>query len=101
MWTGGLPHLPGVPHLHVNRPLKEEDFKTTLTGRRVLKKHAAPSMFCWSRSPRKRKSPKKREPPRAGVQLLMQACHRPQLSPSWVNIVVSIFLNFFLIKIVK
>ena len=21
MWTGGLPHLPGVPHLHVNRPL--------------------------------------------------------------------------------
>ena len=19
-WTGGLPHLPGVPHLHVNRP---------------------------------------------------------------------------------
>ena len=82
MWTGGLPHLPGVPHLHVNRPLKEEDFKTTLTGRRVLKKHAAPSMFCWSRSPRKRKSPKKREPPRAGVQLLMQECHRPQLSPS-------------------
>ena len=24
-WTGGLPHLPGVPHLHVNRPL---DFLT-------------------------------------------------------------------------
>ena len=21
MWTGGLPHLPGVPHLHVNRPI--------------------------------------------------------------------------------
>ena len=21
IWTGGLPHLPGVPHLHVNRPL--------------------------------------------------------------------------------
>ena len=21
MWTGGLPHLPGVPYLHVNRPL--------------------------------------------------------------------------------
>ena len=20
-WTSGLPHLPGVPHLHVNRPL--------------------------------------------------------------------------------
>ena len=20
IWTGGLPHLPGVPHLHVNRP---------------------------------------------------------------------------------
>ena len=22
IWTGGLPHLPGVPHLHLNRPLK-------------------------------------------------------------------------------
>ena len=21
IWTGGLPHLPGVSHLHVNRPL--------------------------------------------------------------------------------
>ena len=21
MWTGGLPHLPGAPHLHVNKPL--------------------------------------------------------------------------------
>ena len=21
VWTGGLPHLPGVPHLHVNRPI--------------------------------------------------------------------------------
>ena len=21
MWTGGLPHLHGVPHLHVSRPL--------------------------------------------------------------------------------
>ena len=21
IWTGGLPHLPGVPYLHVNRPL--------------------------------------------------------------------------------
>ena len=21
IWTGGLPHLPGVPHLRVNRPL--------------------------------------------------------------------------------
>ena len=21
MWRGGLPQLPGVPHLHVNRPL--------------------------------------------------------------------------------
>ena len=21
MWTGGLPHLPRVPYLHVNRPL--------------------------------------------------------------------------------
>ena len=21
IWTGGLPHLPGVPHPHVNRPL--------------------------------------------------------------------------------
>ena len=24
VWTGGLPHLPGVPHLHVNRPPKLE-----------------------------------------------------------------------------
>ena len=23
IWTGGLPHLPGVPHLHVNRPLTD------------------------------------------------------------------------------
>ena len=22
IWTGRLPHLPGVPHLHVNRPLR-------------------------------------------------------------------------------
>ena len=27
MWTGGLPHLPQVPHLHVNSALKSE--KTT------------------------------------------------------------------------
>ena len=33
---------------------KETDFKTTLTGKRVLEKHAVPSMFCWSRSQRKR-----------------------------------------------
>ena len=24
IWTGGLPHLPGVPHLHVNKPLKSK-----------------------------------------------------------------------------
>ena len=24
IWTGGLPQLPGVPHLHVNRPLNWE-----------------------------------------------------------------------------
>lgn len=48
---------------------KEADFQTTLTGKRVLEKHAVPSIFCWSRSPRKRKSPTKREPPRARVRL--------------------------------
>ncbi|KAK2565427.1 hypothetical protein P5673_010487 [Acropora cervicornis] len=47
----------------------EADFKKTLTGKRVLEKHSVPSMFCWSRSPRKRKSPKKREPPRGRVRL--------------------------------
>ena len=49
---------------------KEADFQTTFTGKRVLEKHAVPSIFCWSRSPRKRKSPKKREPPRARVRLV-------------------------------
>ena len=48
---------------------KEANFKTTLTGKRVLEKHAVPSIFCWSRSPRKRKSPKKRKPPHARVRL--------------------------------
>ena len=48
---------------------KEGDFKTTLTGKRLLEKHAVPSVFCWSSSPRKRKSPKKREAPRARVRL--------------------------------
>ena len=48
---------------------KEADFQTTLTGKRILEKHAVPSMFCWSRSSRKRKSPKKQKPPRAQVQL--------------------------------
>ena len=48
---------------------KEADFKTTLTGKRVLEKHAIPSVFCWSSSPRKRKSPKKREARRARVRL--------------------------------
>ena len=32
---------------------KEADFQTTLTWKRVLEKHAVPSIFCWSRSPRK------------------------------------------------
>jgi len=41
----------------------EADFKETLTGKRVVERHAVPSMFRWSRSPRKKKSPKKREPP--------------------------------------
>ena len=48
---------------------KEADLKTTLTGKRALEKYAVPSMFCWSRSPRKKKSPKKGEPPRARVRL--------------------------------
>ena len=60
----------------------EADFKTTLTGKRVLEKHAVPSIFRWSRSPRKRKSPKKREPPRARMRLFdvsvpsSRYCHR-------------------------
>ena len=49
--------------------LKDANLKTTLTGKRVLEKHAVPSIFWWSRSPRERKSPKKREPPRARVRL--------------------------------
>ena len=48
---------------------KEADFNTRLTEKRVLEKYAVPSMFCWSRSSRKRKSPKKREQPRARVRL--------------------------------
>ena len=31
MWTGGLPHLHGAPHLHVSRPLVLLD-----TGRKEL-----------------------------------------------------------------
>ena len=59
-------------------------------------------MFCWSRSPRKRKSPKKREPPRARVRLFDRGVpsiylfilfiHRP-LPLLQVNIVVRISLN--------
>ena len=33
IWTGGWPHLPGVPHLHVNRPLIEFDAHMELDPR--------------------------------------------------------------------
>ena len=36
MWTGGLPHLPGVPHLHVNRPLIMKKKVSTTWNWRVL-----------------------------------------------------------------
>ena len=32
MWTGGLPHLPGVPHLRVNRPILLCPFAKALEG---------------------------------------------------------------------
>ena len=60
----------GLVHLQITNStrvcsvhFKEADFKKTLTGKRVLEKHAVPSMFCWSRSPRKRKSEKARTTP--------------------------------------
>ena len=31
VWTGGLPHLPGVPRLHVNRPLGVEESRLDST----------------------------------------------------------------------
>ena len=40
MWTDRLPHLPGVPHLRVNRPLKAErqisGFPTSFQGNKQL-----------------------------------------------------------------
>ena len=71
---------------------KEADFKTTLTEKRALEKYAVPSMFCWSRSPRK-KSLRKRENHRVhDCDYLIEACHRP-LPLTQVNIVVRISLN--------
>ena len=32
VWTGGLLHLPGVAHLHVNRPLDIRDVKSITAG---------------------------------------------------------------------
>ena len=80
--------------------LKEADFKKTLTGKRVLEKHAVPSMFCWSRSPRKRKSPKKREPPRARVRLFDRSVAS---SPATVTgkYCCHYFFQHSLVKIVK
>ena len=79
---------------------KKADFKTTLTGKCVLEKHAVPSMFCWSRSPRKSKSPKKREPPRARVQLFDRSVPS---SPATITgkYCCRYFFKHSLVKIVK
>ena len=79
---------------------KEADFNTTLTGKHVLQKYAVPSMFCWSRSPRKRKSPKKREPPRVRVRLFDRGVPS---SPATVTgkYCCPYFFKHSLVKIVK
>lgn len=79
---------------------KEADFKTTLTGKRVLEKHAVPSMFCWSRSPRKRKSPKKRETPRARVRLFDRSVPSSRTSVTG-KYYCRYFFKHSLVKIVK
>ena len=71
----------------------EADFKKPLTGKRVVEKHAVPSMFRWSRSPRKKKISEKSENHRVHeCDYLIEAWHRPLLL-SQVNIVVGISLN--------
>ncbi|CAH3163376.1 unnamed protein product [Porites lobata] len=81
---------------------KEADFKRTLTGKLVLKKHAVPSMLGLSRSPRKRKSLKTREPPHARLRLFDVNMASPPTVPITSKycqcIVVSIVLNFSWLK---
>ena len=51
----------GVFSKHFN----DADFQMTLAGRRILCSTAIPSIFSW-----KKDSPKKRKPPKAGIQAL-------------------------------
>ena len=79
---------------------KEADFKKTLTGKRVLEKHAVPSMFCWSRSPGKRKSPKKREPTRTRVRLFDVSVPSSPVTVTG-KYCCRYFFKYSLVKIVK
>ena len=62
-----------------SRHFKESDFERSLTGKRILKATAVPSIFPWKES-----SPKKRKPPTARVRKNVDAsgrnevCKRPQ-----------------------
>ena len=68
------------------------DFRKTLTEKPLPEKHAVPSMFRWSRSPREKNLRKSENHPVHECDYLIEVWHRPLLLAQ-VNIVVRISLN--------